>query len=145
MLYQNLITSDDQRLGKKVIVEQKKSNEEGWYKQTERIASELGIDIERAEKDTKAVWKKELKKLIEEKMDKELEEKAQQYRKMRHQIGQKFERKKYLTEMGIEEAVTTLRRRLEMVDTGNNLRNNKKCKKCDERYYRTYDRMQRQQ
>ena len=35
--------------------------------------------------------------------------------------------------MGIEEAVTTLRRRLEMVDTGNNLRNNKKCKKCDEK------------
>ena len=40
---------------KKVIIEQKKSNEEGWYKQTERIASELGVNIERAEKDTKAV------------------------------------------------------------------------------------------
>ena len=35
--------------------------------------------------------------------------------------------------MGIEEASTTMRRRLEMMDVGNNMVKNRKCKICDQK------------
>ena len=50
---------------------------------------------------------------------------------MRHQTNKGFQRKGYLREMGVREASTTLRRRLEMLDLGNNLGNDRKCKKCN--------------
>ena len=54
-------------------------------------------------------------------------------RKMRHQVGQKFERKGYLSKMGIKEASKTIKRRLEMIDVGNNFGKSRNCKTCGEK------------
>ena len=47
---------------------------------------------------------------------------------MRHMIGQEFRRERYLEELAVSEASRTLKRRLEMLDIGNNLGRNRMCK-----------------
>ena len=69
---------------------------------------------------------------IKETINKETIGKEKSYKKMRHQIGQRFGRKSYLKKMGIREASTTIRR-LEMVDIGNNMGKNRKCRRCKEK------------
>ena len=130
MLYQNMVKSDEKRLGKIVIESQRNQEGDNWNRQTERIASSIGIVIERAEKRTKVEWKKKVKRKIEESIQQEIIVKEKQFRKMRHQRGQEFGKKSYLMKMGIEEASTTMRRRLEMMDVGNNMGKNRKCKIC---------------
>ena len=131
MLYQNLMTSDNERLGKIVIESQQEQNGNNWYSYTVKIAGKLGIQLEWIDTMAKAKFMKEVKKRIEERIGKEMREKEEKYKKMRHQIEQGFGRKKYLMEMGIKEASDTIRRRLEMIDIGNNLGKNRKCKKCN--------------
>ena len=62
MLYQNMVKSDEKRLGKIVIESQRNQEGDNWNRQTERIASSIGIVIERAEKRTKVEWKKKVKR-----------------------------------------------------------------------------------
>ena len=131
MLYQSMIDSEDSRLGRKVIKEQKE-NEWGWFKETKKIVQNLEIDKEWLEndkkiRDQKSTWKKEVKKKINLKIESLARTKREESRKMRHQVNQKFERKKYLQEMGVQEATKTVRRRLEMYDIGNNMGKNRKC------------------
>eukprot|EP00111_Clytia_hemisphaerica_P001146 TCONS_00003266-protein len=54
-------------------------------------------------------------------------------RTMRHQSGQRFERKGYIRKMGLKEASETMRRRLEMIDVGNNFGRKKTCRLCEEK------------
>ena len=131
MLYQSMIDSEDSRLGRKVIKEQKE-NEWGWFKETKKIVQNLEIDNEWLEndkkiRDQKSTWKKEVKKKINLKIESLERTKREESRKMRHQVNQKFERKKYLQEMGVQEATKTVRRRLGMCDIGNNMGKNRKC------------------
>ena len=133
MLYQNMITSDEGRLGRRLIEEQEEEDwNDGWMGETKRIARKIGIRLEEARKVTKSKWKKEIKSKITKELDRKSKEKEEEMKKLRHQKGQKFERKKYLGEMTIAEASETMKRRLEMKDIGNNWGKRRICK-CGER------------
>ena len=58
MLYENLINSDKERLGK-IIIENQRKHEMGknWYKVTREMARKINIRLEKAEKGTKYEWK----------------------------------------------------------------------------------------
>ena len=118
MLFHNLITSDDSRLGKVVIKSQGGNNEWGWFAETMKVATELGLErgIVQNEEDMRKIekskWKKNIKWLIKEKLEKTSSEKEKNMRKLRHQCDQKYIRKEYLKEMSVTEAGNTIRRRL---------------------------------
>ena len=61
MLYQNLITSYKERLGRIIIEHQREQIRKNWCRETERIASRLKVKVQWAEEMTKAIWKKEVK------------------------------------------------------------------------------------
>ena len=133
MLYQNMITSEEDRLGRVILKDQElRETELNWLNETTRIAREMKIEIERARDNSKEAWKKHIKVKIKEEIEKEMRKK-EGMRKMRHQVGQKFERKGYLSKMGIKEASKTIKRRLEMIDVGNNFGKSRKCKTCGEK------------
>ena len=126
MLYHLMVNADDGRLGKQVIMAQRDDDYPGWTQETERIARKLEIDLDSANGKVKSKWKREVK----EKIEKQLKEQANGKitKKLRHQKEQSYNRKVYLKEMGVTEASNTLRRRLKMMDIGNNRGNQRKCK-----------------
>ena len=133
MLLENMLKSNKNRLGRRVIESQKEENW-GWYQETERIARSMGIEglLEKLKTLKKSAWKKEIKEKIRQKMEREAEEIGKEMKKMRHQRGQRYERKKYLNEMGSRESSETIRRRLEMLDIGNNFGKKRVCR-CGEK------------
>ena len=67
--------SDDDRLGKRLVANQKeRGSENSWYGETQRIAEELEIEIHKLEEMTKQEWKKLVKKKIQEKIERTSEE-----------------------------------------------------------------------
>ena len=92
----------------------------------------MNVRLEWAKEMKKERWKKTLKAKICEKIKKDVKEKERTSKKMRHQKEQEWERKWYLNEMNIEEASRTMRRRLEMLDLGNNWGRQRMCR-CGER------------
>ena len=131
MLLQDIVQSDKERLGKKIVESQKKDKEESWYSETE-VCKGYEIEIEKAELVKKKDWKRMVKEGIKKKIEKEMTIKEQEMRKMRHQVGDKFERKLYVKEMGVGEVAEIMRTRLELWDIGNNQGKNRKCV-CDEK------------
>eukprot|EP00794_Sanderia_malayensis_P012140 gene12140-13393_t len=98
-----------------------------WFNYTKQIAEEIGIELERVFELSKEQWKREVKNKVQESLEREAKEKKLEFKKMRHQREQKFERKRYVKEMGIKEASQTIRRRLEMIDLGNNFGKGRIC------------------
>ena len=133
MFLENMMNSKEERLGRMVAMEQRESGRENsWYGETKKYARKLNIDLHWVTEGNKEKWKKLIKERIQEKIEREAESKEQVFRKMRHQKEQRFERKRYLREMGIREASKTMKRRLEMNDIGNNMGKDWKCK-CGEK------------
>ncbi len=124
--------SDGNRLGKQVIKEQMKCKGRNWFKYTKSLAEGVGVKLERVLEPSKEQWKREVKTKIQQCLEREAREKESEYKKMRHQKEQKFERKRYLREMGIKEASQTIKRRLEMIDIGNNFGKGRICS-CGEK------------
>ena len=76
MLLQNMITSDDQRIGKEIIIEQQKEREEkSWYGEMERTTEYYKINIDAVEDMTKEQWKKMVKEKIQKKAIETMREK----------------------------------------------------------------------
>ena len=73
-----------------------------------------GLDIRKGEEVKKEEWKRMVKKGIQEKIEREILQKESEMRKMRHQRGDKYERKKYIKEMGVNEVVEVMRTRIEL-------------------------------
>ena len=121
--------SDEERLGRKIIVMQQESGrkdnwggrKDNWFGETEKAAREVEVKLEWAVEMKKEQWKKTIKQKICNKTKKDVREKQRTSRKIRHQEGQEWERKGYLKEMNIEETSRTMKKRLEMLDVGNNL------------------------
>lgn len=132
MLYENLMNSCDERLGKKIISRQKEREQEnGWYGRTKEIAAELEMDLKEMENMKKQEWKKKVKKKIQNRVERISGMKQEEMRKLRHQKNEKFERQKYLGETTLTEATEMIRMRLEMEDIGNNQGKGRKCE-CGE-------------
>ena len=91
----------------------------------------LGIDMEAIRTETKAKWKRTVKERIDEELVKRTKVKEKKMKKLRHGGG--FGKKKgYVRRMGLREVTKTMKRRLEMIDIGNNLGRDIKCK-CGEK------------
>ena len=77
------------------------------------------IQLQEVEDKSKVEWKKMVKQKIKRKMEKIIEEKEEHMTKLRHQKKQRFERQKYLEEVGSKDASRMIRTRLEINDIGN--------------------------
>lgn len=131
MLYQNIITSNEERLARKIVEEQKrKDDQSGWYGEINNLAKEYKINIESANKMKKQEWKKHVKEKIWIRIQEQSREKERGMTKLRHQKNQKFERQNYLKETGITEVKGIMRTRLEMHDIGNNMGKERNCIFC---------------
>lgn len=131
MLYQNIVTSNEERLARKIVEDQKRNGDEnGWYGEVKEIAKEYQIKVERAKEMKKMEWKKHVKEKIWIRIQEQSREKEINLKKLRHQKKQKFERQEYLKETGITEVKGILRTRLEMHDIGNNMGKARMCMFC---------------
>lgn len=133
MIWQNIKNSEDTRLSRKVIMEQKERKWEiGWYKELTEIATKHKIDLTGTDTLMKSEWKKLVKERIATSIGEEAERKISEMKKLEWLKGQKLERQKYLDNRGITEVSSMLKTKLHMQDIGNNLGNNHKCIGCKE-------------
>ena len=128
MLYESMMKSDENRLGRKIIESQKETSlKVNWAKETQKLAWKFEIDLNKASEMSTEGWKKMVKEKLKKRLESDWNESQANKRKTRHQKQQKIERKSYLSQMGIKEASDTVKRRLEMLDIGNNLGKDRKC------------------
>ena len=131
MLWQDLVSSDDSRISKKVIMEQKEYNWEiGWYKELKETADKYQVDLVKVETSTKSDWKKEIKHKINEWVRLETTRKSTQMTKLKRIRYQEFGRQEYLRYTTLSTCCKILRLKLEMYDVGNNMGNHHTCIGC---------------
>ena len=125
MLYHNLMNSDDRRLAKNIVEEQKlNEDEDTFYNTTKKMAKSLDIDINMVGSMSKAVLKKQLKeeigKTMVENVNSEL--KMSKLRFVRMQTV--FQRNPYILKMNAAEAIQVLKIRLNMLPIYGNYKSN---------------------
>ena len=70
MLLQNLLNSEENRLGRRIIESQREEGiEYGWYQGTVKVARKYGLEEDEVEKVTKKVWKRKVKEKIREEIE----------------------------------------------------------------------------
>ena len=133
MLLQNLITSDDSRLTKKLIEHQKNFQvEASWYVNVKNIANEYEIDIDDENNlEIKQRWKKYIKEKILKNIITRSERKTESMKKLRHQMKQSFSMQAYIKETNICRVKDLIKCKLEMLDIGGNHGNNRTCYGCN--------------
>ena len=132
MFYHNIVNSDDNRIVKAVVKEQEMSgNKDCWVGNIieEAMSLEIHVSEEVVRGKPKSTWKKEVKSKIRVAVEKDLEEKKKEYKKLR------FLKKKgndtYLKEIYNEEARKAIKIRLNMVEwIDGNMGGGSKCPLC---------------
>ena len=117
MLYHNIVNSDDDRIAKQVIHEQEESgHKECWVGNTFEEARNMGIEVnESAVKGKKkSTWKREVKKKIAEAVERDLEAKKGEFKKLR--LLKTKGNNTYLLNTFNDEARTAMKIRLNMVE-----------------------------
>ena len=124
MLYHNLINSSDKRLAKRLILQQKKDEEEDtFYDTVKKMAETLNIDIKEVDTMTKAVLKQNIKKKIGERMVSVV--KQLKMKKLRFiKDPETFGRKKYVELMDSRTVIEILKIRLNMTEIYGNYKGN---------------------
>ena len=122
------MTSQNGRLSRKVIENQKTMGyKQCWYSKIEDDAEKYNIDINEATNMKKYEWKRIVKRKLKETIEKQSIEKEGKNTKLRHQRHQKYERQKYLEEVGIKTAREIIKTKLEIWDVGSNFGMERKC------------------
>ena len=132
MFYHNIVNSDDNRIVKALVKEQEMSgNRDCWVGNIMEEARSLDIKVseETVKGKPKSTWKKEVKSKIRVAVEKELEEKKKDYKKLR------FLKKKgndtYLKEIYNEKARNGIKIRLNMVEwIADNMGDSSRCPLC---------------
>ena len=124
MLLQNLLQSDDRRLCKRVIINQREDEEEGTFYQTTKEKMDIyKIEATQIENMSKNQLKKIIKTEINKKMAGVVNEASKRMKKMRFTKPEtEFKRKDYLLKMSGSEALHTLKTRLNMLPVHCNFR-----------------------
>ena len=117
MLYHNLQNSSESRLSKKVVNDQKDSEDcDTFYADVRQMAASLGIEMETIH----GLMKSQLKTLLKEKISDQMRkmvEKAKSMKKLRFvKTDPGFTRKRYMIDMEGDEALKTLKIRLNMIE-----------------------------
>ena len=136
MLYHNLMNSDDRRITKNMILEQKLSEDDDtFFETTRKMAETLNIDINEIDGMTKAALKRKLKEEIGKSMLQTISH--VKMRKLRF-IGEpsKFERSPYIEKMDAVAAIQVIKIRLNMLPIYGNYKGNlalmRPCPLCGE-------------
>ena len=115
MLLQNIMNSDDRRLCKRVILNQRESEDDNtFYATTKKILQKYDIDVD-VENMTKSELKKKAKEKIRQKMAKIVREAAEKMTKLRFITEYEVGRKEYITKMDGTECLHTMKTRLNML------------------------------
>jgi hypothetical protein len=124
MLYHNLINSNNNRLAKRLVMEQREQQEDDtFYETVKEMLLTLGINISEVNKMTKAAVKKMVKERIGERMVTIFKEtKMKKLRFIKDPVT--FERKKYLVVMDAKSAINVLKLRLNMMEIYGNYKGN---------------------
>ena len=124
MLYHNLMNSSDDRLAKRVILQQiNEEEEDSFYETVKQMLRTLNIDIVDVKQMTKAELKKKVKERIGASMV--MKFKQLQMKKLRFISDPGvFERRKYLEVMDGKTAVKVLKMRLNMMEVYGNFKGN---------------------
>ena len=132
MLLQNLITSDDSRTTKNLIIYQRKYEiEASWYNNLEKIGKQYEIQMTNEELLlNKPAWKKHVKEQINRIVVEKSKKNIESMTKLRHQKDQSFIMQDYIKETNIWRIRDLLRVKLELLDIGRNQGNNRICCGC---------------
>ena len=134
MLYHNLINSDDERIAKKVVEAQENSGlDKCWYAEVREEALQIGISLKKelVKGKIKSKWKKEVKDKVWAAVEKEIESKKKESKKMRF-LGKKG-CDTYLKSIYNEHARKAMIIRLNMVSwIGENMGRVSLCPLCEE-------------
>lgn len=133
MLYHNIMTSEDDRLVKGVI-EQQKGKKGSFYEDVQVLGEELNLkDIHEMEK---AELKTAIKNEVKKRMKKEIEVAAEGSTKLRFIRTTEFQQASYFQHYGSEDAKLILKMRLNMVDVYGNFKGDitkkRLCSHCKE-------------
>ena len=116
MLYHNLINSDDDRLAKKVVLENKDNDEKDtFYESVTKMTSSLGIDINNIEEMSKEQLKNKMKLEIGNRMVRNINNQLHLTKMRFVKKQEEFCRKDYIKKMDAKDAIQTLRTRLNMI------------------------------
>ena len=136
MLYHNIMRSNKRRVLKKLLKEQEaEERETTWLAGIKRHIERLDITLN-AEDTLKSTWKREVKKKINEEMEREIRQKCYNSKKARFVKDDRYERKEYLTDgkANLTTAKAILRVRLNMCSLPGNYKNRGDglCTLCEE-------------
>ena len=134
MFYHNIVNSDDNRIVKALVREQERSgNKECWVGNIIEEAGSLDIEVsqETVRGKPKSTWKKEVKSKIRVAVERELEEKKKEYKKLRFLKKKGYDT--YLKEIHNEKARNGIKIRLNMVEwIADNMGSRSRCPLCGE-------------
>ena len=135
MLYHNIKRSNDRRVIKQLVKAQENEiRETTWLAGVKQEIEKLGIVLD-VNSTLKSTWKREVKKRINEEMEKEIRSKCALSKKARWVQNDVYERKKYLEgRVDLTTAKKILRTRLNMCRLPGNYKNNGEgmCPLCEE-------------
>ena len=115
MLYHNIMRSDKRRALKKLLEEQEREERDTtWWATIGKEMVRYGINMNVSET-SKSTWKAEVKKRINEVMEREIRERCINSKKARFVKDDEYQRKEYLnSKVNLETAKMILRTRLNM-------------------------------
>ena len=103
MAIQQIMTTENGRLREKVTDKQKAMGyQQCWYSEIKDDAAIYNSDIDEATNMKNCEWKRILKRKLRERIEKQSIEKEAKNTKLRRQSDKKYERQKYLGEVGIK-------------------------------------------
>ena len=125
MLYHNLMNSDDRRLAKNIVEEQKlNEDEDTFYNTTKKMAKSLDIDINMVGSMSKAVLKKQLKEQIGKTMVENVNCQLKMSKLRFVKMQKVFQRSPYIQKMSAAEASQVFKIRLNMIPIYGNYKSN---------------------
>ena len=99
MFLHHLINSPKERVARKILINQAMQGREkkNWYNEVVEKAESIGIEIKilKMEEIKKSEWKRAIKQKIKDRIEKDIQEKAECSKKLRFLKGKKFEKEKY--------------------------------------------------
>ena len=130
MLVQSILKSDDRRICKRLLIEQRDDEDDDTlYATTRKALEKYGIEISEIAEMKKSVLKKKVKEKIVEQMQEMVQKASENMTKLRFMKKENFERKRYIVEMGGNESLKVLKTRLNMQPVYANFKADIKLKK----------------
>ena len=133
MLYHGIINSDEDRIVKKILIEQERSQQvKCWFSELKEIGDKIGMEVrgDKAKEKRKSEWKKEAKEKVRKEADRMETEKIKNMKKLRFlKAGRAVET--YWKELYNDDARLAMKIRLNMIETiGSNFGMRTECLLC---------------